>query len=60
MNPRDKQEFLEAYQQIHEPLMRFCIVKSRGIMDPKDLANDTLLVGLENFNKLKHKKAFLS
>lgn len=60
MTQREKDEFLEAYNQIHESLMRFCIVKSRGIMDPKDLANDTLLVGLENYSKLKEKKALLS
>jgi len=36
------------------------MVKSRGLMDPKDLASDTLLVGLENYSKLKNKKALLS
>ncbi len=60
MNKDDKQAFLNAYKEVHESLMRFCIVRSRGIMDPKDLANDTILVGLENFSKLKNRKAFLS
>lgn len=60
MKESDKKEFLAQYEQIHDSLMRFCIVKSRGIMDPKDLANDVLLVGLENYHKLKDKKALLS
>ncbi len=60
MRASDREEFLKAYQAIHEPLMRFCMVKSRGIMDPKDLLNDVLLVGLEKYNSLKDKKALLS
>lgn len=60
MKTSDREEFIKAYKKIHAPLMRFCIVKSRGIMDPEDLANDTLLVGLENYNGLKDKKALLS
>lgn len=60
MTATEKDEFLAAYKDLHEPLMRFCIVKSRGIMDAKDLANDVLLVGLENYSKLDEKKALLS
>lgn len=56
----EKNEFLAAYQELHEPLMRFCMVKSRGIMDAKDLVNDVLLIGLENYAKLSEKKALLS
>lgn len=60
MKASDKKQFLAQYEEIHESLMRFCIVKSRGIMDPKDLANDVLLVGLENYHKLENKGALLS
>ncbi len=60
MKSSDKKQFLAQYEEIHESLMRFCIVKSRGIMDPKDLANDVLLVGLENYHKLEDKGALLS
>ena len=60
MNTTDKKEFFANYEQIHESLIRFCIVKSRGLMDPKDLVNDVLLVGLENYDKIKNKKALLS
>ena len=60
MSEAEKQEFMEQYEKIHVALMRFCIVKSYGIMDPKDLANDTLLVGLENYHKLENKQALLS
>ena len=59
MRASDKEEFIKAYQEIHGPLMRFCMVKSRGIMDAEDLANDTLLVGLEKYSQLKDKKALL-
>ncbi len=60
MTQAEKDEFLAAYQDVHAPLMRFCMVKSRGIMDAKDLANDVLLIGLENYSKLTEKKALLS
>ncbi len=60
MNKKSKQEFLSLYEKAHEPLMRFCIAKSYGIMEAEDLANETLLVALENFHKLRNKQAFLS
>lgn len=60
MTQAEKDEFLAAYKDVHAPLMRFCMVKSRGIMDAKDLANDVLLVGLENYSNLTEKKALLS
>mgnify|MGYP001943586992 CR=1 FL=1 len=60
MTASEKKQFLNQYEEIHESLMRFCIVKSQGIMDPKDLANDVLLIGLENYQKLKDKRALLS
>lgn len=60
MTASEKKQFLAQYEEIHDSLMRFCIVKSRGIMDPKDLANDVLLVGMENYHKLNDKKALLS
>lgn len=60
MTNTEKKQFLAQYETIHEPLMRFCIVKSHGIMDPKDLANDVLLIGMENYSKLENKDALLS
>jgi hypothetical protein len=33
MTQVEKHEFLAAYQDVHAPLMRFCMVKSCGIMD---------------------------
>ena len=59
MNKKEKIEFQELYQKAHEPLQRFCAAKSYGIMDAKDLAGETILTALENFSKLKNKKAFL-
>lgn len=60
MTDTEKKQFLDQYHEIHGSLMRFCMVKSQGIMDAKDLANDVLLVGLENYHKLENKKALLS
>ena len=59
MSPSDRKEFLEAYHNIHDSLVRLCVVKSRGIMDAKDLVHDVLVVGLENYPKLKNKDALL-
>jgi len=59
MTKEEKIEFQKLYQKAHEPLQRFCAAKSYGIMDAKDLAGETILTALENFSKLKSKKAFL-
>ena len=60
MDAQSKQEFLELYQDAHEPLARFCMAKSYGVMDPSDLLSETVLAALEGFDKLRNKKAFLS
>lgn len=60
MKEEDKIAFQKEYEKIHTSLMRFCMVKSRGLMEPEDLLNEVLLVGLENFHKLENKKALLS
>jgi RNA polymerase sigma-70 factor (ECF subfamily) len=60
MHASDRKEFLEAYHKIHDALVRFCTVKSRGIMDAKDLVHDVLIIGLENYPKLKNKDALLA
>ena len=59
MTKNEKIEFQKLYQKAHEPLQRFCAAKSYGIMEAKDLAQETILTALENFSKLKNKKAFL-
>jgi len=59
MTKEEKIEFQKLYQKAHEPLQRFCAAKSYGVMEAKDLAGETILTALENFNKLKNKKAFL-
>lgn len=60
MNAQSKQEFIELYKEAHEPLARFCMVKSYGVMDSKDLLSETVLAAMEGFDKLRNKKAFLS
>lgn len=60
MNNSERKQFIRQYKEIHQPLMRFCMVKANGIMDPEDLFNDTLLAGLENYHKIKKKEALLA
>jgi len=60
MNAQSKKEFTELYKDAHEPLARFCMVKSYGVMDAKDLLSETVLASMEGFDKLRNKKAFLS
>lgn len=60
MDAQSKQEFIELYKDAHEPLSRFCMAKSYGVMDAKDLLSETVLAAMEGFDKLRNKKAFLS
>jgi len=53
-------EFLKQYEPIHLPLSRFCRAISGNTEDAKDLLNDSILVTLESFDKIKDKTAFKS
>lgn len=55
-----QQEFLSLYESIHESFARFCHARAFGVMEADDLIAESVLNALENFNKLKDKKAFLS
>jgi len=53
-------EFMKMYEEIHASFVRYCKAKSYGIMDCKDLVNETILRAFEGFDKLKNKDSFSS
>ena len=55
-----QKEFLELYEPIHASFARFCQARVYGLMEAEDLISETVLKALENFHKVKNKKAFLS
>lgn len=52
--------FLSLYDPIHEAFARFCHARAFGIMEAEDLISESVLMALENLDKLKNEKAFLS
>ncbi len=55
-----QKEFLALYEPVHESFARFCHARAYGLMEPEDLIGESVLKALENFNKLRDKKTFLS
>jgi len=48
------------YQPVHERFERFCRAQSFGLMDHRDLMNETLLIAFEKFETLQKLESFLS
>ena len=57
---KQKKEFLEFYNPIHDPFSRFCRAISGNIDDSKDLIQDSILNVLESFDKIRDISAFKS
>ena len=55
-----QQEFLSAYQPLHNNLARFVQSMVWNKEDVKDVISETLLKTYENFNSIKSKEALLS
>lgn len=51
--------FLSAYEQCHEPFLRYCSALSFGKMDTEDLVQDVLLSAYHHFDKIKEKDKLL-
>ena len=60
MTPSKQNKFLELYQSAHKNLILFCRAITGNIEDAKDLAQDTILVAFENYEKLKNELYFKS
>ncbi|HNR20954.1 MAG: sigma-70 family RNA polymerase sigma factor [Bacteroidetes bacterium] len=54
------EEFLKAYQPLHDNLTRFVQSMVWNKEDVKDVISETLLKTYENFEKLRNKEALLS
>jgi RNA polymerase sigma factor (sigma-70 family) len=53
-------QFIELYEPVHKQLSKFCRAISGNKENAEDLMNDTILVVLENMNKMKDKTMFKS
>lgn len=61
MNEKLRQEeFLALYQPVSDSLNRFARAMAVSREDAKDLVSEAVMLGYENFHKLRDKKAFLS
>jgi len=55
-----KQEFLKQYQHVHEAFVRYCASRAYGLLEVEDLVQETILITLEGFEKIKDKTRLLS
>ena len=53
------QDFLDWYQPIHEPFVRFCSSKAIGWMETEDLVQEAILATLQGFYRIEDKKKLL-
>lgn len=51
---------MSLYDPHHESFVRFCKAKAHGVMDVKDLINESIAAVFQNLDKIKSEKAFLS
>ena len=54
------QDFLNWYQPIHEPFVRFCSTKAIGWMETEDLVQEAILATLQGFYRIEDKSKLLS
>jgi RNA polymerase sigma-70 factor (ECF subfamily) len=57
---KNKAEFLNHYEPIHNQLYKFCRAISGNTVDAEDLIQDTILNVLERFDKIKDLSVFKS
>ena len=60
MSKKAQHKFLALYEPVHDRFERFCRARVYGELDYKDLINDTLLIGFDKIENLKHESSFLS
>ncbi|MEN9998542.1 MAG: hypothetical protein RI922_1532 [Bacteroidota bacterium] len=59
MKESKEEKFMQLYHPINDRFERFCIARSFGIMDYKDLMHDTLIVAFEKIERISNEKSFL-
>jgi RNA polymerase sigma-70 factor, ECF subfamily len=60
VDTKNKTNFLEHYEPLHNQIFKFCRAISGNTEDAEDLIQDTILNVLENFDKIKDLSAFKS
>ena len=60
MQSNQKQKaFMDAYENCHQPFLRYCSAIAFGKMDVEDLVQDVLLSAYHHFNTIKEKDKLL-
>lgn len=54
------QEFLTLYKPLHKRFVKYCDSMAYGIMEPKDLVQETTLVVLQKWNSIQKKESLLA
>ncbi len=57
MNIKPHQEFLAAYKPMHKRFVKYCDSVSYGIMESKDLVQETILVVLQKWEQFQKKES---
>lgn len=60
MNNTKQDRFLHLLEPVHDSFVRFCRARVYGLMDYRDLMNESLLVAYEKLDDLKNESAFFS
>lgn len=58
--PDPHQEFLTLYKPLHRRFVKYCDSMAYGIMEPKDLIQDTTLIVLQKWNSIQKKESLLA
>ena len=53
-------EFLEIYNTIHVPFVRYCSSKAFALMETQDLVQEAIFIALKSFDQIRDKKKLLS
>lgn len=59
MTAENQQDFLTRYQPLHERFTRYCSSNAYGLMETKDLVQDTILATLQHYDRIKDKDKLL-
>ncbi len=54
------QEFLKAYKPIHRRFVKYCDTLSYGVMESKDLVQETIFIMLQKWEQIQKKESILA
>jgi len=60
MNIKPHQEFLAAYKPMHKRFVKYCDSISYGVMESKDLVQETILIVLQKWELIQKKRQLVN